>query len=317
AFTLTQKPTHLVIIGGGPLGMELAQAHRRLGAAVTVIEASTPLAQSDPELVDIALRRMQEEGVVIRSGTNVVSVAPGAAGRGIELTLGGGDVSETILASHLLIAVGRELNLNELDLDKANVKRDPLDSAMLALRSYFKTSNRRVYAVGALMANAWSDAAAAHQAQAVVRHALLGMPIQYDRQLVPLATYCDPEIAEVGLTEPMARKRLQSGYKVVRCAFADNARARAERQSFGLAKLVTDRDGRILGAGIVGANAGELIALFSFAIANRLSTHHLRAFVPAHPTFSEIVRQLGTESAHDQPPSPWLSRLMALNRLLP
>jgi pyruvate/2-oxoglutarate dehydrogenase complex dihydrolipoamide dehydrogenase (E3) component len=115
----------------------------------------------------------------------------------------------------------------------------------------------------------------------------------------------------------LARERRRTGYKVVRCSFAENPRARAERQTFGVAKLIVDRNGRILGAGVVGANASELIALFSFAIANKLSTQHLRAFVPAHPTFSEVARQLGVESIRDRPPSAWLSRLMALNRLLP
>jgi pyruvate/2-oxoglutarate dehydrogenase complex dihydrolipoamide dehydrogenase (E3) component len=316
-FALTEKPSHLAIIGGGPLGIELAQAHRRLGAAVTVIEAKTPLAGSDPELVEIALRRMQEEGVVIRSATNVVSVAQGAAGQGVDITLSQGETQEVISASHLLIATGRTPSVDELQLDKARIGRNPLDKSALDLRSGLRTSNRRVYAIGDVAGGQRFSEATAHEADAIVRNALLGRPLRHNRHRVPQATYCDPEIAEIGLTEPEAKKRLRDRYKVVRISFAENQRARAERQGLGLAKLMTDPTGRILGAGIVGSRADELISLFSFAIANGLSTQHLRAFVPAHPTFSEIARQLGAESDHGAARKPWRDRLMALNRLLP
>jgi pyruvate/2-oxoglutarate dehydrogenase complex dihydrolipoamide dehydrogenase (E3) component len=316
-FALKERPSHLVIIGGGPLGIELAQAHRRLGAAVTVIEAKTPLAGSDPELVEIALRRMQEEGVVIRSATNVVSLAQNVAGQGVDITLSQGEAQEVISASHLLIATGRSPSVEALQLEKGHIKRNPLDKSALALRSGLRTSNRRVYAVGDAAGGTRFSDATAQEADALVLNALFGVPLNYDRHRIPQVTYCDPEIAQVGLTEPEAKERLRDRYKVVRISFAENRRARAERQSFGLAKLVTDPGGRILGAGIVGSRADELVSLFSLAIANRLSTQHLRAFVPAHPTFSEIARRLGTESARGPALKPWLDRVMALNRLLP
>jgi len=314
-FDNTRKLTHLVIIGAGPLGLELAQAYGRLGTQVSVVEPGRPLPESDPELADIALRRMREEGVDIRGGT-VVSLIQ-ARSQGIGVIIRSGEREAMLDASHILVAIGRAPNLDGLDLDKAHIKRSSLDPARLEIGPGLKTTNRRVYAIGDAAGGPQTAHLADYQAQVVVRSALFGLPLRHKPELIPSVTYTDPEIAEVGLTEAAARERRKDDFVVTRWSFAQNDRARALNQSFGVAKLITDKGGRILGAGIAGAAAGELIALFSFAIANRLSARHLAGFVAPYPTLSDIARRLGLEVRRLQPANPVLARLMALNRLLP
>ena len=314
-FDNPRKLTHLVIIGGGPVGIELAQAFRRLGSEVTVIEIATPLADRDPELVEIALRRVTEDGVIIRTGASVSAVQLRSLGIGITIRTGQGE--ETLDASHILVAAGRLPNLDGLDLDKAGIRRGKTGRQDLVVRSRLRTTNPHVYVVGDAAGGPQHTHAAAYQARAVVRSALFGLPLRYDPALVPTTIFTDPEIAEVGLTEPMARRAKRRDFNILRLSFAENDRAVAERQSYGLAKLVIDRKGRLLGAGIVGTGAGEMISLFSFAIANGLSAQHFRSYVAPYPTLSEIAVGLGNEFARLQPPSPWLGRLMALHRLLP
>lgn len=312
-FANTRKLSHLVIIGAGSIGIELAQAYRRLGSEVTVIETGSPLAASDPELSEIALRRLAGEGISIRAGTSVTRIEKRSLGIGV--TIATQDQEDCLDASHILVATGRRANLDALKLDNAKIRRD--SEGKLIVSRGLKTTNGRVYAIGDAAGGLQFTHAAGYHAGLVVRNALFGLPVRNSPHLVPRATYCDPEIAEVGLSEALARRRRGTRYKVVRVAYAENDRARTERETYGLAKMITDPRGTILGAGIVGAGAGEMIALFSFAIANRLAAKNLLAFVAPYPTLSAIAKRLGTEYYRDQTGNPWLARLMAFNRLLP
>ena len=314
-FDNTRKLTHLVIIGAGPIGLELAQAYNRLGTQVSVVEPAAPLPQSDPELAEIALRRMREEGVDIRANTLVNHIQ--ARSQGIGVIVKSATREEMLDASHILVAFERVPNLDSLDLDKAHIRRSKADPLRLEVGPGLKTSNRRVYAIGDAAGGGQTAQLAEYQAGIVVRNALFALPLRNRPELIPSVTYTDPEIAEVGLTEAAARQQRKDDFVVTRWSFAQNERARTMRQGFGAAKLITDKGGRILGAGIAGAAAGELIALFSFAIANRLSARHLAAFVAPYPTLSDVARRLGLEAQRQQAPNPLLARLVALNRLLP
>lgn len=314
-FDNTRKLTHLVVIGAGPLGLELAQAYVRLGTQVTVVEPGQPLPQSDPELADIVLRRLREEGVEIRASTEVSLIQ--ARSQGIGVIVRSAEREHMLDASHILVAVERVPSLDGLDLDKARIRRSKADSRRLEVGPGLKTSNRRVYAIGDAAFGGQAAQAATHQAGMVVRNALLALPLRHRPELVPVVTYTDPEIAEVGLAEAAARAERKDSFLVTRWSFAQNERARTMRQGYGVAKLITDRSGRILGAGIAGADAGELIALFSFAIANGLSARHLGAFVAPYPTLTDVARRLGMEAQRELTPNPLLARLVALNRLLP
>ena len=314
-FDNPRKLTHLVVIGGGPVGIELAQAFRRLGSDVTVVEIGRPLADCDPELADIALRALREEGVAIR--TDAVVAAVEARSLGIGVTVRQGEMEEVIDASHILVATGRLPNLDGLDLGKAGIRRRKKGTPYLALKADLRTTNPRVHAIGDAAGGAQHTHAATYHAGLVVESALLRRRVRNDPYLVPSAIFTDPEIAEVGLTEPELKERKRGDYRVLRLSFAENDRARAERQAFGLAKIVLDQGERLLGAGIAGPGAAEMISLFAFAIANGLSIRHFRNFVPPYPTLSEIVRGLGEEAARRQRRPAIVDKLRALRRWLP
>ena len=308
-----RKLTHLVIIGAGPIGAEMAQAFRRLGSEVTLVDHATPLADYDPELVEIALRQLAEEGVAIHPATEVTAVQQRSLGIGVVIRSAAGEA--VLDASHILVATGRVPSLDGLALDKAGIRRDAATGS-LVLAPTLRTSNRRVYAVGDAVGGARHTHVAAHHADLVVRQALFGLPARFEPARLPIAVFTDPELAQIGLSEPAAARR-GGGYRVLRLSLAENDRARIERQAYGLVKLVVDPGGRLLGAGVVGPGAAELLSLFTLAIANRLSIRHFRSLLAPYPSLAEIVRQLGEEAARSTPANPWLARLLALRRLLP
>jgi len=150
-----------------------------------------------------------------------------------------------------------------------------------------------------------------------VRAALLNQPSRYDPAAVPRLTLTDPPIAEVGLSEAVARVRFKTGFSVLRASFADNDRARAERNGMGAIKLIVSRSGKILGAGIVGSDAGELAAIFTMAIANKLDAARLAEFSAPHPSYSDLIRGLGDQAISGSSQTRTLQRRLRFNRLLP
>lgn len=309
----TRKLTHLVVIGGGSLGLELAQAYARLGAEVTVVENGEMLSGYDPELAGIALKRLGEEGVSLRPHATVTAIQPRSMGIGVAVQ--SGETEQLLDASHILIAPERMPNLAGLDLDKAGIRMNKADPRLLQLSPALKTSNARVYAVGDA-AGGQSVQAAVQQAQAVVRSALLGAMEKPNALRVPRVVSTDPELAEIGLTESSARTRHGVGFRVTRWSYADNDRARAARQTYGLAKLITDRSGRILGAGVVGPGAAELVSLFSLAMSGGLNAGKLAELVAPYPSFAEIAVRLGEEFRRGEAGKPLLRQWIRLNRLL-
>jgi pyruvate/2-oxoglutarate dehydrogenase complex dihydrolipoamide dehydrogenase (E3) component len=314
-FENTRRPVHLVIIGADALALELAQAHRRLGAEVTVLMPGPILPDTDPELRDVLVQRLREEGVAFRESAKPVSVNARGQGVALQVQEATAEEQETVNGSHLLLLGARLPVLDVLDLDKAGVRRDKARPDHLQLGRNLQTSNARIHAIGEA-AGATSVHAAAQQAHLVVRNALFGYAVSGDA-VFPSVIYADPELAQVGLTEPAAAERLKDKYRVVRAAFGENDRARATRENYGLAKVIVDRSGRILGAGVVGPSAGELINLFALALAKNLTVTDLKSFVAPHPTLGEIVNRLGDTWQKEQKPSPWLGRRLRLQRMLP
>jgi pyruvate/2-oxoglutarate dehydrogenase complex dihydrolipoamide dehydrogenase (E3) component len=272
-------PSHLIVIGGGPIGLELAQAFRRLGARVTVLEAMRFLAKDDPELSAIVVQRLTDEGVELRAGAKIARVD------GTAVILDGG---ERLDGSHLLVATGRTPTVDGLDLDKADVAHTlhgiTVDGAL-------RTSNRNVWAIGDCNGLYAFTHMAGYEASLFIRSALFRAPARLDHSIVPWTTYTDPELAQVGLGEPAAREKHGEGIKVVRWPFADNDRARTERMTGGLVKAIADRRGRILGAAIVAPNAGELIQPWCLALSRRLKMSALASFVPPYPTLGEASKR--------------------------
>lgn len=275
-------PRHLLVIGGGPIGVELAQAHRRLGAEATIIEADTLLNREDPEAVEVVRAQLKRDGVALREKLKATRIEK--SGDAILITL---DDGETVDGSHLLIAVGRRANLSGLDLAKANVE---LDGGKLRLDARLRTTNRRVYAIGDAAGGAQFTHVAGDHASTFVRNALFKAPARRRDNLAPRVTYCAPEIASIGLSEAEAANAGEK-FTVARWSMSENDRARAEADTDGFIKAVIGRGGRILGVTIVGEGAGDLIAPWALALANKIRIGAFTNMIAAYPTRSEISKR--------------------------
>jgi pyruvate/2-oxoglutarate dehydrogenase complex dihydrolipoamide dehydrogenase (E3) component len=302
-FDFTQCPEHLAIIGAGPVGIELAQAYRRLGAAVTVLEAAVPLAKDDAECAAIVLDQLAREGIAIRAGAEVVRVEPGAKPR---LVVATHDGEETIEASHLLVATGRRPNVDDLDLAAGGIKAGPRG---IVVNKRLRTSNKRVYAVGDVAGGPQFTHAANYHAGLVVRNVLFRLRARVDEHVIPWVTFTEPELAHVGTTEARANARRMS-IRVLRWPYHENDRAQAERETRGHIKVITTKRGRILGATIVGAHAGELIAPWALAISQGLNIRAFASMVVPYPTFAEIGKRAALSYFVPSLTSPFVRRII-------
>ncbi len=281
-FDLRERPGHLIVIGGGPIGMEMAQAHRRLGCSVTVIEGDRAMGKDDPEMAAVVLDNLRAEGIKIVEGAEASRVSGAAGAISVETPVG------SFHGTHLLIAVGRKVNLDNLNLSAANVAHDRAVEVDDTLRS---TTNRRVYAVGDCAGGLQFTHVAGYHAGVIVRSCVLGMWwSRATTRHIPLATYTDPELAQVGLTEAQAKKRHGIDTEVVRFPYAENDRAIAERKTRGLIKVMVVK-GRPVGASIAGAHAGELIGMWAMAIANKTRMKAIANTVLPYPTLAEINKR--------------------------
>jgi pyruvate/2-oxoglutarate dehydrogenase complex dihydrolipoamide dehydrogenase (E3) component len=281
-FDLRDRPEHLVIIGGGPVGLEMAQAHRRLGCRVTVLEVARALGREDPEMAGIVLDALRGEDIDLREDTAVAEVTQ--TGEGIAIRTAQG---ETISASHLLVATGRVPNTEALGLDRADIRSTP---AGIVTDAGLRTTNRRVYAIGDVTDGPRFTHVAGYQAGLVIRSALFGLPVRASMAHVPWATYTDPELAQVGLTEAAARERHGGAVEVLLWDYAENDRARTEGRTTGRIKVMVRR-GRPVGATIVGAQAGELIGLWALAIGAGLKIGAVAGMVAPYPTLTELSKR--------------------------
>ena len=285
-FDLDERPDHLIVIGGGPVGTELAQAHRRLGAQVTLLEGSTILNKDDREAVDVVRRRLVEDGIDVREGINIWLVEPHH--NGVAVLIGHNDEVERIEGTHLLVAAGRRPNTEGLDLEAAGIRYSPKG---IEVDGRLRTANKRVFAIGDVTGAYPFTHMAGHQAGVVIRNALFHLPAKVSYDAVPWVTYVDPELAHVGLNERQARERFGDDIRVLRWSFADNDRAQAERETDGLIKVVVGRKGHILGATIVGAHAGELILTWVLAIREGLKIGSIANLIAPYPTLSEVSKR--------------------------
>ncbi|UYQ71801.1 NAD(P)/FAD-dependent oxidoreductase [Pelagibacterium flavum] len=307
-FELTRRPSHLIVVGAGATGLALAQAHLRLGAKVTVVEMLEPLAGEDSELVDIVLRRLRAEGLELRIHTGIVSIAGG--NEQVALDIKAGPDEERIEGTHLLFATGREPDFEGLGLEAARVR---MQGARPALARFGRTSNRRIFLVGDAAGHVGVHAAR-HSAELAV-DAIAGSAGA--EGLVPHVVDTSPAIARIGMTEPEARARFKDRFEIVRIALAqtDAALARAERH--GHAKIILDDSGRVVGAGVVGPTASELVPVFALAIARKMTLSELGGLVVPYPSFAQIIPLAAAEYARGHPGAAFTGWRRLLKRLLP
>ncbi|MFZ3581991.1 dihydrolipoyl dehydrogenase family protein [Loktanella sp. DJP18] len=281
-FDLRDKPDHLLVIGGGPIGMEMAQAHRRLGCKVTVIEGAKAMGKDDPELAAIVLDKLRAEGVEIVEDAQASRVS-GSDGAITVYTPKG-----EFTGSHLLVAVGRAANVDGLGLEIGNVAHDRKGLKVDAsLRS---TTNKRVYAAGDVAGGLQFTHVAGYHGGQLVRSLMFALPAKARTDHLPWATYTDPELAHVGLTEAQARKKHGQKLTVVRSEYAHNDRANTELRTTGLIKVMVV-GGKPVGASIVGHLAAELIGMWAMAIANRLKMTAISNTVLPYPTYMELNKR--------------------------
>jgi pyruvate/2-oxoglutarate dehydrogenase complex dihydrolipoamide dehydrogenase (E3) component len=284
-FGLSETPRHLIVVGAGPVGLELAQAFRRLGSDVTIVESAMPLSGADPEAAAVVLGALVREGVKLRTGVAIEKVCRALAK--VQVGLAAPDGMETIEGSHLLIAAGRRPNVEDLNLDAARVDATPRG---ITLDAYMRTTNKRVYAAGDVAGGPNSTHLAYYHAGLVVRHALFGTPVKINHQSIPWVTFTDPELAHVGLLEQEARAH--SGViRVLRWPYRENDRAHVDGATDGHIKVVTDRKGLILGATIVGSHAAESIAPWTLAISQKMNIRALAGMVVPYPTYAEVGKR--------------------------
>lgn len=288
-FGIPGPPGHLVILGAGPTGLEIGAAHAALGWQVSIVEAERIAGRQDHELAASLCEALRSQGVALIEGAAVTAVEAGPA-----LVLANG---RRIAGTHLLMAVGRQPNLEALGLDAAAIRASP--RGILTDRGLRSLSNRRVFAVGDIadpvgLGPRYFTHVGSYHAGIVIRRAVFRLPARLDYRALPRVIYTDPELAEVGLTETEARA---AGYdfRLLRWSLAENDRALIEGAPAGLVKLVATRRGRLLGAGILSRGAGDMIGVFTLALARRLKVSALAQMIVPYPTRSEAGKRAAAE----------------------
>ncbi len=303
-FDLRDRPDHLLIIGGGPIGLEMAQAHRRLGSRVTVVEGAKALGRDDPQAAALVLTALRAEGISIVEGAQVSAVT-GKAG---DITLTTADGTR-VTGSHLLVAVGRAVNVDGLDLEKAHVDHDRRG---VTVDHGLRSTNKRVYAVGDVAGGPQFTHVAGYHAGVVVRSIVFGLPAKARHDHIPWVTFTDPELAQIGLTEADAKARHGDKLFVARADMAHNDRAIATGQTTGFVKVMVVK-GKPVGATIVGPQAGELIQVWALAIASGLKMSAISGMVAPYPTLGEVnKRAAGAYFSPKLFDSPWIKRIVRI-----
>jgi len=284
-FELTELPRHLIVIGGGPIGCELGQAFRHLGAEVSIVEMATIMPKDDPELVAVVRTRLRADGIALHEQSKVTAVEPRPVGLAVRVEQDG--KTRDIEGTALLLAVGRRANVEGLDLEAAGVAYTPRG---VTVDARLRSSNKKIYAAGDIAGGLQFTHMAGHHAGVVLKNALFRLPGKVETEAVPWVTYTAPELAQAGKTEAVARES-HKDIRVLRWPFAENDRARTERSLDGLVKVIATPRGRVLGASIVGAQAGELIQPWVLAIAQGIKLGALAQMIAPYPTLGEASKR--------------------------
>jgi len=295
-FHLKKLPETLIVLGGGPIGLELGQSFARFGSEVTVVEMDKRLVPKEDEEVSATIGEiMRAEGLKILLNHKALRAAV-ANGQKV-LTLEQDGEKTQLQAEEILVSTGRRPNIEGLDLEAADVK---YDKQRIVTDKYLRTSARHIFAAGDVTGHFPFTHMAAYEASVVIRNALFFWPLlqKTDFRVVPWTTFTDPEVARVGLTESEAKERFgEANVHVYRIDFADNDRAQAEEETKGFAKIICEgRKNEIVGAHIVGARAGELIHEVVLAMKQRLSITALGSMIHVYPTLTQVNQQAGLDA---------------------
>ena len=286
-FSLNEPVPSLIILGAGPIGLEMAQAFTRLGTQVLVVQRGKQiLPKEDADIAAVVLEQLRSEGVQFFLEHDTLRVTGGAGN--IQLQIKGPSGEKTLQATHLLIATGRQANLDNLGLDVAGVT---LEKGRLILDRRLRTSNKNIYACGDITGHYQFTHTAEHEAGVVLRNALFHWPAKIEQRVIPWCTFTDPEAARVGISETEAKAQ-GINHQVYSFPFQDMDRAQTDGVTIGFAKIITDPKGRLLGAALVGPQAGEIIHEYVLAMAKNMKAADLSGIIHIYPTLAQINRRV-------------------------
>ena len=308
-FQLTTLPERLIILGAGAIGLELGQSFSRFGSKVTIVEmADRILTKEDVEVSALMEKILHDEGLEILTKTKAIKVHKSVAGAKVVTVETDGKTFE-IEADEILAAVGRQPNITGLELKKAGVE---FDKNRIKTNDYLQTSQKHIFAAGDVTAHFQFTHTADYEAQIVIQNAFVPFPFKKktDFRVVPWATFTEPEVARVGLTEAEALAKFGTNVKVYKVSFADNDRANTENATDGFAKVVTNKR-KIVGASLVGEHAGELIHEFVWAMTENLKITQLNKIIRVYPTLAKIIQAVSTEATLESLKSPFVQKWFA------
>ena len=285
-FDVTEKMPHLIVLGGGAIGIELAQAHARLGSKVTLIEMMNLMPRDDKDAVKLVRHSLLADDIHVMEGTKAIGAVKTADGLRLNVVDHSGREHQ-IEGTHLLVAAGRKAVFEDLGLAAAGIRHHPRG---IEVDAGLRTSNKRVYALGDVTGGPAFTHVAGYHAGIFIRRALFKLPAKVDYRTLPWVTYSDPEVAQVGLTEEAAKKE-HPDCQVIQLTYGDNDRARTEAKTKGLIKIIADKKGHILGVTIAGAQAGELLAPWCLAMTQKLKLSAIAGTVFPYPTLSELNKR--------------------------
>jgi pyruvate/2-oxoglutarate dehydrogenase complex dihydrolipoamide dehydrogenase (E3) component len=308
-FSLKEQPAHLAIIGGGPIGIEMAQAFRRLGSKVTVFEgASRILARDDPTLTTLLYDQLKAEGVTFHTGLFVDRITPATSGLDLHFNTDGH--TQVLSASHLLVAAGRTPNIEQLGLPAADIKHGKTG---IQVNGQLRTSNPRVYAVGDVAGPYLFTHMAAEQATLFIKRVLFGNVLAKGQPTpVPWVTYTDPELAHIGLTWEEAQRKYGNKLGITELATAEVDRYVAERRTEGKIRVFTAPGGKVVGVNILAAQAGELLPVWGLIIQQGLKLSALSSVIHPYPTMGELNKRIASKYYSGMLYAPRTGRLSRL-----
>ncbi len=284
-FDLKEKPEHLIIIGGGPIGVEMAQAHARLGCQVTLIDMASIMPKDDPELVEVVRQRLQQDGVAIHEKTSITSITHGDNTHTVHTD--NGDIS----GSHILVATGRVPNLYNLGLNDVKITHNKRG---IVVNDRLQTNYRNVYAIGDVNGGPQFTHIAGYQAGIVIRNICFRLPAKVNYTALPWVTYTSPELSHVGMTHHDAiLKYGEDNIRVLNFDISGNDRAVAEGHKKSMMKVIGHvKTAKILGVSIVAENAGEMLPIWSLAIQKGMKMSDIAGLILPYPTLGEVHKSI-------------------------
>lgn len=284
-FDLEQKPEHLLILGGGPVGVELAQAFTRLGIKVTIFEKQKILLNFNREQVELLRSNLKHDGVNLKEEASIKDISQ--VGNKLTIQL---ENSNKITGSHLLVATGKQPNLQDLNLQAAGINFSDIG---IETDQYLRTNNKKIYAIGDVAQFENFTNVANYHAGIVLKSITTGLKTRVQKGTQPRVIYTMPEIGSVGLSKTQAEGKYGNKFKISRVNFSENDRAITDNKKLGWIEIYIYKN-LVVGASVIGIGAGELLNFWSFMISNRISVYKVAKTSFAYPTLGEVNKKLIT-----------------------